>query len=104
MDLLTVAGHKMYALKGAAALYVRDGVRLEPAVYGGGQEQGLRAGTENVALGTAARTAAADLADGAQDRIAALRDDLHQQLTAALPGRVHLNGPEKARTSCGRPS
>ncbi|MGW6906697.1 cysteine desulfurase family protein [Streptomyces sp. NPDC054940] len=101
MDLLTVVGHKMYAPKGAAALYVRDGVRLEPVVYGGGQEHGLRAGTENVALavalGTAARIAAADLADGGQERIAALRDDLHQRLTAALPGRVHLNGPEKAR-------
>lgn len=101
LDLLTVVGHKMYAPKGAAALYVRDGVRLEPVVYGGGQEHGLRAGTENVALavalGTAARIAATDLADGAQDRIAALRDDLHQRLTAALPGRVHLNGPEKAR-------
>ncbi|MFI7020360.1 cysteine desulfurase family protein [Streptomyces sp. NPDC050164] len=101
VDLLTVVGHKMYAPKGAAALYVRDGVRLEPVVYGGGQERGLRAGTENVALavalGTAARIAAADLADGAQDRIAALRDDLHQRLTAALPGRVHLNGPERDR-------
>ncbi|WP_234532450.1 cysteine desulfurase family protein [Streptomyces shenzhenensis] len=97
VDLLTVVGHKMYAPKGAAALYVRDGVRLEPVVYGGGQERGLRAGTENVALavalGAAARISAGELATGAPDRIAALRDDLHQRLTAALPGRVHLNGP-----------
>ncbi|MEU1268617.1 cysteine desulfurase family protein [Streptomyces sp. NPDC005799] len=101
VDLLTVVGHKMYAPKGAAALYVRNGVRLEPVVYGGGQERGLRAGTENVALavalGAAARIAADELADGAPARIAALRDDLHQRLTAALPGRVHLNGPEKNR-------
>ncbi|MFC9683864.1 aminotransferase class V-fold PLP-dependent enzyme [Streptomyces sp. NPDC056948] len=73
----------------------------EPAVYDGGQERGLRAGTENVALavvlGTAARIAAAEFADGAPARIAALRDDLHQLLTSALPGRVHLNGPEKNR-------
>ncbi|WP_030198568.1 cysteine desulfurase family protein [Streptomyces sp. NRRL S-87] len=100
-DLLTVVGHKMYAPKGAAALYVRDGVRLEPVVYGGGQEHGLRAGTENVALavalGAAAELAAAELADGAAARLAALRDDLHRRLTAALPGRVHLNGPEKGR-------
>ncbi len=41
VDLLTVAGHKMYAPKGTAALYVRDGVDLEPVVYGGGQEHGL---------------------------------------------------------------
>ncbi|MFJ2240441.1 cysteine desulfurase family protein [Streptomyces sp. NPDC087859] len=101
VDLLTVVGHKMYAPKGAAALYVRDGVRLEPVVYGGGQERGLRAGTENVALavalGTAAQLAAGELADGAPARIAALRDDLHQRLTAAVPGRVHLNGPGKNR-------
>ncbi len=101
VDLLTIVGHKMYAPKGAAALYVRDGVDLEPVVYGGGQERGLRAGTENVALavalGTAAQLAAAELADGAPDRTAALRDDLHQRLTDGLPGRVHLNGPEKNR-------
>ncbi|MDG9694862.1 cysteine desulfurase family protein [Streptomyces sp. DH17] len=101
VDLLTIVGHKMYAPKGAAALYVRDGVSLEPVVYGGGQERGLRAGTENVALavalGTAAQLAAEELASGAPGRIAALRDDLHQRLTAALPGRVHLNGPGKNR-------
>jgi len=101
VDLLTVVGHKMYAPKGVAALYVRDGVRLEPVVYGGGQEHGLRAGTENVALavalGTAARLAAAELADGAPARIAALRDDLHRRLTDGLPGRVHLNGPDRQR-------
>ncbi|MEI5519854.1 cysteine desulfurase family protein [Streptomyces brasiliscabiei] len=101
VDLLTVVGHKMYAPKGASALYVREGVRLEPVVYGGGQERGLRAGTENVALavalGTAAELAAADLADGAPVRIAALRDDLHRRLSVGLPGRVRLNGPEKHR-------
>ncbi|MEU7409104.1 cysteine desulfurase family protein [Streptomyces sp. NPDC042638] len=101
VDLLTVVGHKMYAPKGVAALYVREGVRLEPVVYGGGQERGLRAGTENVALavalGTAARVAAGELADGAPARVAALRDDLHRRLTVALPGRVRLNGPERQR-------
>lgn len=101
VDLLTIVGHKMYAPKGAAALYARDGVQLEPVVYGGGQERGLRAGTENVALavalGTAAQIAAAELAEDAPARIAALRDGLHQRLTDSLPGRVHLNGPEKNR-------
>ncbi len=98
VDLLTVVGHKMYAPRGAAALFVREGVTLEPVVYGGGQERGLRAGTENVALavalGTAARLAADDLAAG---RLAALRDDLHRRLADALPGRVRLNGPEAGR-------
>jgi cysteine desulfurase len=101
VDLLTVVGHKMYAPKGAAALYVRDGLVLEPLIYGGGQERGLRAGTENtafaVALGVAARLAEADLADGGPSRQARLRDMLHEHLLAALPGRVHLNGPRTRR-------
>lgn len=101
VDLLTVVGHKMYAPKGVAALYVRRGVRLEPLVYGGGQEGGLRAGTENtafaVALGAAAELAAAELADGAGRRAEVLRDRLHRGLEDALPGRVHLNGSARHR-------
>ncbi|MQM26883.1 cysteine desulfurase family protein [Glycomyces albidus] len=101
VDLLTLVGHKMYAPKGIGALYVREGVALEPVVYGGGQERGLRAGTENVALavalGTAARLAAAELAGGKAARLAGLRDVLHVRLETALPGRVHLNGPPEAR-------
>jgi cysteine desulfurase len=101
VDLLSVVGHKIYAPKGVAALYVRRGVELEPVVYGGGQERGLRAGTENtalaVALGVAARLAAEDLATGGPAHLAALRDDLNQQLSDALPGRVHLNGHPTAR-------
>ncbi|RBM18632.1 cysteine desulfurase [Prauserella sp. PE36] len=101
VDLLTVVGHKMYAPKGIAALYTRPGLALEPLVYGGGQEHGLRAGTENVALavalGTAADLAAADLAAGGHERIQTLRDRLHDQLAARLPGRVELNGPAAAR-------
>ena len=100
-DLLTVVGHKMYAPKGIAALYVRAGVVLEPVVYGGGQERGLRAGTENVALiaalGAAAELARYDLASGSERRLAGLRDRLHAQLAAALPGRVELNGPPDPR-------
>ncbi|GGZ81919.1 cysteine desulfurase family protein [Streptomyces echinoruber] len=101
VDLLTVVGHKMYAPKGVAALYVREGVALEPLVHGGGQERGLRAGTENVALavalGTAAELAARELAAGGHDRVRELRDRLHTRLTEALPGRVHLNGPAEHR-------
>lgn len=101
VDLLTVVGHKMYAPKGVGALYIRHGINLEPVVYGGGQEQGLRAGTENVALavalGTAAQLAADDLAAGGPTRTAGLRDTLHRGLGEALPGRVHLNGPKSAR-------
>jgi cysteine desulfurase len=50
VDLLSVAGHKLYAPKGIGALYVREGVRLEKLIHGAGQERGWRAGTENVIL------------------------------------------------------
>lgn len=53
VDLLTAVGHKMYAPKGIAALYARDNVTLGPVIGGGGQERGLRAGTENDALAAA---------------------------------------------------
>ncbi|MEA5367844.1 cysteine desulfurase family protein [Amycolatopsis sp., V23-08] len=100
-DLLTVVGHKMYAPKGVGALYRRPGVRLEPLVLGGGQEHGLRAGTENVALavalGAAAELVAGDLSDGVPDRTRELRDRLHARLDVGLPGRVALNGPSGAR-------
>lgn len=106
VDLLTLVGHKMYAPKGIAALYVRTGTALEPLVHGGGQEHGLRAGTENVALAVALGTAAdlaaadlaaADLAAGGHHRTEQLRDRLHQRLADALPGRVRLNGPRRER-------
>jgi cysteine desulfurase len=101
VDLLTIAGHKMYAPKGIGALYVRSGVRLEPLVYGGGQERGLRAGTESVALavalGAAADLARIELDAGAADRIRILRDLLLHQLAELLPGRVQLNGHRDRR-------
>jgi cysteine desulfurase len=101
VDLLTVVGHKMYAPKGIGALYVRAGVPLEPLVFGGGQERGLRAGTENVALavalGEAARLAAAELASGGPQRLRELRDLLHRRLDEQLPGLVTLNGHPQLR-------
>jgi cysteine desulfurase len=96
VDLLTVVGHKMYAPKGVGALYVGAGVELEPLVYGGKQEHGLRAGTENVALavalGAAADLAAADLAAGEPQRQRDLRNALHRRLAESFPGSVLLNG------------
>ena len=95
VDLLTVAGHKLYAPKGIGALYVKQGLRLEPALYGGGQESGRRAGTENIAfmvgLGRAAFLAYAQLSSS-QPRLQLLRDQLHRRLEQLLPQRVHLNG------------
>lgn len=65
IDMLSLSSHKLYGPQGVGALYVRPGVRLEPLVRGGGQEQGLRAGTQGVgaiaAFGTAAELAAQEL-------------------------------------------
>jgi cysteine desulfurase len=101
VDMLTIVGHKMYAPKGIGALYVRAGVPLEPLVYGGGQERGRRAGTENVALavalGEAARLAEAELASGGPQRLRELRDLLHRRLDEQLPGLVNLNGHPELR-------
>lgn len=94
VDLLSIAGHKLYAPKGVGALYVRGGVRLEPVLRGAGQEQGRRPGTENVAaivgLGAAAATAGRDLeAEAARQR--RLRDDLWQRLQAGITS-IRRNG------------
>jgi cysteine desulfurase len=96
VDLLAVAGHKMYTPKGVGALYVRDGLTLEPATYGGGQERGLRSGTENVAL-IVALGEAARLAERETGELRGLRDRLHERLTELLPGRVELNGHPNRR-------
>ena len=100
VDLLTVAGHKLYAPKGIGALYVRRGVQLEPVIYGGGQESGRRAGTENiahmVALGAACMLAQEQLAES-QSRVQRLRDRLEQRLAEFLPGSVNLNGHRSER-------
>ena len=95
VDLLTIAGHKVYAPKGIGALYVRHGLQLEPIIYGGGQESGRRAGTENIAfivgLGTACMLAQEQLTES-QARLQRLRDLLQQRLEAYLSGRIRLNG------------
>lgn len=94
IDLLTVVGHKMYAPKGTAALYVRDGVDLVPQLGGGGQERGLRAGTENVAgivgLGHAAQLLV-EQRDSDAARVLGLREQLRTRLAAELPD-LRING------------
>ncbi|MGE5674284.1 MAG: cysteine desulfurase family protein [Mycobacterium leprae] len=98
-DLLTVAGHKLYAPKGVGALYVRNGVPLHPLVHGAAYENGRRGGTLNVpyavALGEACAIAGEHLASGEADRQRALRDRLHARLAASLP--LQLNGHETER-------
>jgi cysteine desulfurase len=99
VDLLTLAGHKLYAPKGVGVLYVRRGVTLEPFIHGAGHEEGRRAGTENVpylvALGTACVLARQGLPEATR-RLRDLRDRLWQRLRDGLGERVVLNGhPEK---------
>jgi cysteine desulfurase len=99
VDLLTVAGHKLYAPKGIGALYIRRGVVLEPLIHGAGHEDGRRAGTENVpyivGLGTACELARRSLPE-ATGRLRALRDRLWERLRAGLGDRIVLNGhPER---------
>jgi cysteine desulfurase len=99
VDLLTVAGHKLYAPKGVGVLYVRRGIKLEPYLHGAGHEGGRRAGTENVpylvGLGAACEVARRSL-PAATERLRALRDRLWERLRAGLGERVVLNGhPEK---------
>jgi cysteine desulfurase len=95
VDLLTVAGHKLYAPKGVGVLYVRRGVRLESLIHGAGHEGGRRAGTENVpyavGLGKACELARHSLPQ-ATDRLRALRDRLWERLRAGLGERVVQNG------------
>lgn len=97
VDLLSVAGHKLYAPKGIGALYVRDGVEFEPLIHGASHEQGRRAGTENVpyivALGTAAALARRDLAAN-MEHMRLRRDQLYRLLRDCCgPYQMKLNTP-----------
>lgn len=94
VDLLSLSAHKFYGPKGAGALYVRRGTRLDPVLTGGKQERGLRGGTENVpaivGLGAAIGEAAANLGKNA-DMTAALRDELERRILSRMKG-VRVNG------------
>ena len=104
VDLLSLSGHKIGGPAGAGALYVRSGVDLAPALHGGGQERGRRAGTENLAgiagFGAAAAVAVGDLTD--VRRVAGLRDALEARIHAARPEAL-IFGRDAARlanTTC----
>lgn len=93
VDLLTIAGHKLYAPKGIGALYIRDGLALEPLVHGAGHEGGRRAGTESALLAAAlgrACTLAGDLTP--IPNVQRLRDRLWVLLQDVFGDRVVLNG------------
>src|SRR5262249_37677573 len=88
VDLLSVAGHKLYAPKGVGALFVRRGMSLAPLVLGAGHERGIRPGTENVAsivgLGVACEIAGRDMAAWTS-RVRQLRDELSERLRQRVP-------------------
>ncbi len=104
-DSVALSAHKLHGPRGAGALWLRPGARLAPLWVGGGQERGLRGGSENlpalVAFGVAATQARAAAQDGAEERVAALRDRFEQAalgaLGALIPGaRPTVTGAPRA--------
>lgn len=98
VDLLTVAGHKLYGPKGVGALFIREGVELAPLLHGAGHEAGRRAGTENVleivGLGAACELAQTWIED---PQVVELREYFWQKLRAHFADRVVLNGHPEDR-------
>lgn len=101
VDLLSVAGHKLYAPKGIGVLYIKNGIKLEKLIYGADHEQNLRAGTENVleivGLGKACELAKDNLNENI-DHYQKTRDFLYKLLKEALPS-IKLNGHPENRLS-----
>jgi cysteine desulfurase len=95
VDLLTLSAHKMYGPKGVGALYVKKGTKLVPIIHGGGQEFGLRSGTENTAgiigFGAAAKLAKRRLEEKEHLKEAALRDKLLSGIMKNIP-HAHITG------------
>ena len=94
VDLLTISGHKIHAPKGVGALYIRKGLRFPPLIRGGGQENGLRSGTEATAqLAAFAEAARLGKAEMARDtaHMAALKEQAMERLTKEVPGLKVVN-------------
>jgi cysteine desulfurase len=99
IDILALSGHKIHAPKGIGVIYIRKGVALEPLLHGGHQEDGVRAGTENVpyiiGLGVACDLAAKKM-DEENNRVRHLRDRLENELLTRCSG-AKLNGQKENR-------
>ncbi|HSO22003.1 MAG TPA: cysteine desulfurase family protein, partial [Chondromyces sp.] len=98
VDLLSVAGHKLYAPKGVGALFIRNGLEIAPQIRGAGHERGLRAGTESVllaaGLGAACELARREVA-AESERLSGLRDRLAARLRDGCPDLVEHGDPER---------
>lgn len=93
VDFLTLAGHKLYAPKGIGALYIREGIHIEPLIHGAGHEKGRRAGTENtpyiIGLGKACELAADS---ASRERVGQITDYFFENLQESFGEKIHLNG------------
>lgn len=99
VDLMTLDAQKMYGPKGVGALFVRDGIEIEPIIWGGGQESGMRAGTENVPLIVGFAKAfeiAIKIKDKEIKRLAELKDEFFAEAKKFVPS-VIFNGPLTSR-------
>ena len=99
IDLLSISSHKLYGPKGVGALYIKNGISIDPVILGGGQENGLRSGTENVAnivgFGKACEIAKTHL-DENMDHMKKLRDQMIEKVLDDIP-EVTLNGHSEFR-------
>ena len=99
VDMLSLSGHKFHAPKGIGALYIRKGVKISNLIFGGAQERGLRAGTENLAsivgLGKAIELATADI-DAHNARLTGMRDHMISEILTRIP-ETRLNGDATRR-------
>ena len=99
IDLLSVSSHKINGPKGVGAIYIKKGIRLVPLIHGGGQERGIRSGTENVpgivGFGKAAELACCNLEEHAQKQ-SKIRDELIEKVLDKVP-EAYLNGDRNQR-------
>lgn len=100
VDALSVSGHKFGAPKGCGVLYLKNRIQAEPLIHGGGQEEGLRSGTENVAWAVAMATAleATPAGDAEIAEVSAIRDEFIANVLAEVPA-AKLTGPTQNRTA-----
>ncbi|WP_438350604.1 cysteine desulfurase family protein [Paenibacillus sp. FA6] len=93
VDFLTIAGHKLYAPKGIGALYIRDGINIEPLIHGAGHENGRRAGTENTAYMIGLGKACELASDPAtRNQVKQVTDYFYRRLQDTFGDKITLNG------------